>query len=69
MNKRILIVDDQKSVLTALEMLVQTEFDEVFTLNNPNSLITTIRKYNIDAVLLDMNFKAGVNNGNEGIYW
>jgi len=68
MNKRILIVDDKKSVLTALEMLVQTEFDEVFTLNNPKSLITTIQKYNIDVVLLDMNFKTGVNNGNEGIF-
>jgi len=69
MNKRILIVDDKKSVLTALEMLVQTEFDEVFTLNNPNNLISIIRKHNIDVVLLDMNFKTGVNNCNEGIFW
>jgi len=69
MNKRILIVDDKKSVLTALEMLVQTEFDEVFTLNNPNSLLSTIEKYHIDVVLLDMNFNALVNNGNEGVFW
>ncbi len=69
MKSNILILDDNKSVLTALEMLLQTEFDHVFTLNNPNNLISTIQKRNIDVVLLDMNFKAGINSGNEGIYW
>ena len=28
-----------------------------------------VRGEAVDAVLLDMNFTAGVNNGNEGIYW
>ncbi len=69
MNNKILIVDDKKSVLTALEMLIQTEFDEVFTLNNPKSLIHTIEKNRIDIVLLDMNFTTGINTGNEGIFW
>jgi DNA-binding NtrC family response regulator len=69
MKGKILILDDNKSVLTALEMLLQTEFDDVFTLRNPNSLITTIQQHQIDVVLLDMNFKAGINTGNEGIYW
>lgn len=50
-------------------MLIQTEFDEVFTLSNPKSLIYTIEKNNIDIVLLDMNFTTGINNGNEGIFW
>ncbi len=69
MKGKILILDDNKSVLTALEMLLQTEFDDVFTLRNPNSLVATIQQYKIDIVLLDMNFKAGINTGNEGIYW
>lgn len=69
MKSSILILDDNKSVLTALEMLLQTEFDHVFTLKNPNNLISTIQQKNIDVVLLDMNFKAGINSGNEGIYW
>ena len=69
MNNKILIVDDKKSVLTALEMLIQTEFDEVITLNNPNLLIATIKKNSVDIVLLDMNFTTGINNGNEGIFW
>jgi len=69
MKGNILIIDDNKSVLTALEMLLQTEYDKVFTLKNPNSLISTIQQNTIDVVLLDMNFQAGINNGNEGIYW
>ncbi len=69
MKSKILILDDNKSVLTALEMLLQSEFDQIFTLKNPNNLISTIQQHAIDIVLLDMNFTAGINNGNEGIYW
>jgi DNA-binding NtrC family response regulator len=69
MKSKILIVDDNKSVLTALEMLLQNEFDHVYILKNPNCLLATIQQHNIDVVLLDMNFKAGINTGNEGIYW
>lgn len=69
MKGKILILDDNKSVLTALEMLLQTEFEDVYTLKSPNELISTIQKYKVDVILLDMNFKAGINNGNEGIYW
>lgn len=52
-----------------MEMLLQTEFENVYTLQNPGSLVSTIQKYPIDIVLLDMNFKAGINTGNEGIFW
>lgn len=68
MKGNILILDDNSSVLTALEMLLQTEYDNVFALRNPNCLISTIQKHQIDVVLLDMNFKAGINTGNEGAY-
>lgn len=69
MKSKILILDDNISVLTALEMLLQSEFDEVFTLKNPNNLLSTIQEEKVDIVLLDMNFNAGINTGNEGIYW
>ena len=69
MKNKILILDDNSSVLTALEMLLLTEFENIYTLKNPNSLISTIQEKKIDVVLLDMNFTAGINNGNEGIYW
>lgn len=69
MSNKILIVDDKKSVLTALEMLIQTEFDQVITLNNPKTLMSTIESTKVGIVLLDMNFTTGINNGNEGIFW
>ncbi len=69
MKGKILILDDNQSVLTALELLLQSEFDDIFCLRNPNNLISTLKQNSIDVVLLDMNFKAGINTGNEGIYW
>jgi DNA-binding NtrC family response regulator len=69
MKGKILVVDDNKSVLTALEMLLQTEFENVLTLKNPDTMISVIGQNAIDLVLLDMNFRAGINSGNEGLYW
>lgn len=64
----ILVVDDNKSVLTSLELLLQDEFKKVDTLKNPANLISSIREQQTDVILLDMNFKAGINTGNEGIH-
>jgi DNA-binding NtrC family response regulator len=66
---RLLIVDDNKSVLNALRMFLKFEFAEVLTISSPNSLIHEIETQDIDVVLLDMNFKAGESSGNEGMYW
>ena len=65
----ILIVDDNKSVLSALEILLMPEFDSIQCLNNPELLLNELRKNTYHLVLLDMNFKAGINSGNEGLYW
>jgi len=69
MKHNILIVDNNKSVLTALELLLQSEFNSIITLSNPNTLLSALYKNQIDVVLLDMNFTAGMNSGNEGLYW
>ena len=66
---RVLIVDDHKRVLTALYILLQDEFEEVHTLSNPNSLLSALEINQYDIILLDMNFSAGVNTGNEGLFW
>ena len=65
----LLIVDDNKSVLSALRIFLQSEFKEVFTLSTPNQLVSFLEKEKVDIILLDMNFKSGVSTGNEGIYW
>jgi DNA-binding NtrC family response regulator len=66
---RILIVDDNKGILTALQILLQPVFSTVGTLSNPNVLLNDLASGEYDLVLLDMNFKAGINTGNEGLYW
>ena len=65
----ILIIDDNKSILSAMEILLMPEFNEVTLLSNPNQILNELSKKDYNLVILDMNFKAGVNTGNEGIYW
>ena len=65
----ILIVDDNKGVLTSLELLLENEFRQIKTATNPNQITTLLSSSKIDVVILDMNFSAGINNGNEGLYW
>ncbi len=66
---KILIVDDDKSILRSLNILLENEFDTIFTISNPNLLIKEYQNKEIDIVLLDMNFSAGINTGNEGLFW
>lgn len=65
----ILIVDDNKSILTALQILLSSYFERIILHTSPNRIKTTLREEKIDLILLDMNFSAGINNGNEGLFW
>ncbi len=69
MNGKLLIVDDHKQVLKALIQLLEPEFESITGISNPNQIIGNITGKTFDVILLDMNFSAGVNTGNEGIYW
>ena len=66
---KLLIVDDNTNILSAVKMLTENYFEKVITLDSPKSLISTIQTESPDVILLDMNFHAGINNGNEGIFW
>jgi PleD family two-component response regulator len=68
-NGKILIADDNKFALSALKMLLHLEFETVVTLANPNLILAELKKEDYDIVLLDMNFSAGINTGNEGLFW
>ncbi len=65
----ILVVDDNKGVLSALELLLNGYFDKVVMTSTPNQIDFALRDEKPDVVLLDMNFSAGINNGNEGLFW
>lgn len=68
-DAHILIIDDNKSVLSALEILLQFEYKKVSTISNPNQISSYPNLKEVAIVLLDMNFSAGVNTGNEGLFW
>ncbi len=69
LDSKILVIDDNKSVLSALEILLQFEYKTVKTISNPNQISSFPDLTDFDIVLLDMNFSAGVNTGNEGLFW
>ncbi len=67
--KTLLVVDDNREVLAAVKMLMSPRVDEVVTTTLPDDIARLLRKHNPQVVLLDMNFRATVNTGNEGLFW
>ena len=65
----ILIIDDNQSVLAALQLLLKPYFNQIGLLPSPITLPSALREEKWDVLLLDMNFTSGINNGNEGLYW
>ena len=65
----LLVVDDNRNILTSLQYLLEEYFQQVITLNSPVTIPSLLQREAIDVVLLDMNFSSGINSGNEGLYW
>jgi DNA-binding NtrC family response regulator len=65
----ILILDDDEHVLMTSKMILKNYFDTVDTLASPKTIESVLKQRDYDVVLLDMNFKAGITSGNEGIFW
>ena len=65
----IIIVDDNKGVLTAIQILLKSYFSKVVALSSPVTLTSVLREEMPEVVLLDMNFTSGINTGNEGLFW
>ncbi|MCM1355751.1 MAG: DNA-binding response regulator [Staphylococcus sp.] len=65
----LLVVDDNRSVLAAVRLVAEMKFDRVITTTSPSRIPALLREERPDCVLLDMNFTAGVRNGNEGLFW
>lgn len=68
-HARILIIDDDPDILTAVRLLLRPEVKEIVTEKNPENIRALLAKQDFDAVLLDMNFKSSINTGNEGLFW
>lgn len=66
---KILVVDDNAGIRAALKILLPMRFAAVELLPSPAQLMTTVRTFRPDVILLDMNFNTDINTGNEGLFW
>ena len=66
---KILVVDDNAGIRSALKILLPLHFAETEAIASPNELISRISDFRPDTVLLDMNFQRDINTGNEGLFW
>lgn len=66
---KILVVDDNNGIRSALKILLPKYFEKVELIASPNMLNAMLREFRPDVILLDMNFHTDMNTGNEGLYW
>ncbi|MDR2919234.1 MAG: response regulator [Tannerella sp.] len=66
---KIIIVDDNETVLKTLRVILAREFKTVLTVQFPTLLPALLRDDDVDVVLLDMNFSTGKQTGGEGLFW
>ena len=66
---KILVVDDNNGIRTALKLLLPMHFAQVELISSPNGLVSRMADFRPDVVLLDMNFHTDINTGNEGLFW
>jgi len=66
---RILVVDDSIYILTTLKQLLKRKVELIEGIRKPEYLLENIAKGRFNLLIIDMNFKAGVNTGNEGLFW
>jgi len=65
----ILIVDDDKDILTAGKLLLRRHLYGVITCQDPEQIPELMKNNDIDAVMLDMNFGPGESTGRQGLEW
>ncbi len=65
----ILIIDDDKDILSACQVLLKRRFDEVVTCREPRDIPSLLAAQDFHAIMLDMNFSPGASSGEEGLQW
>ncbi|KPK86686.1 MAG: AAA family ATPase [Bacteroides sp. SM23_62_1] len=66
---KILIVDDNRTILDSLEQLLKFDYREITTRTSPDGIIPELKRNDVDVILLDMNFTPGITTGEEGMIW
>ena len=68
-NATLLVVDDDRDVLTAARLLLRDHFGRVLITQEPDDIADLMASERIDVFLIDMNFAIGRNSGAEGLKW
>lgn len=66
---KILVIDDNQSVLRSLRLILTPVFGQVVTMADPRVIPALLTAGDVDAVLLDMNFGSAALDGSDGIFW
>jgi len=66
-TKRILLADDQGSVLEALRLLLKQEGYEADAVTRPGDVLSALEAQEYDLVLMDMNYAQDTTSGREGL--
>jgi len=69
LKNSVLIIDDNPAVLSALGQLLEYEVEKVIGIKSPDLIPGIIETQEVDVFLMDMNFKRGETDGQEGIRW
>jgi len=65
--RRILIADDQASVLEALRLLLKGEGYQIETAGSPGAVLRALDQYEFNVVLIDLNYARDTTSGQEGL--
>ncbi len=66
-SPQILIADDQRDVLEALQLLLKPEGFRVETTSSPSGVLAALDRSDFDAVLIDLNYARDTTSGVEGL--
>jgi DNA-binding NtrC family response regulator len=64
---RLLLADDQPSILEALRLLLKSEGYEIQTASSPAAILRAVEDRELDAVLMDLNYTRDTTSGREGL--
>ncbi|MDA3954632.1 MAG: sigma-54 dependent transcriptional regulator [Bacteroidales bacterium] len=65
----VLIIEDNKDIIVALQLLLRNNCNSIDSIIEPGQIYSKISTNKYDVIILDMNFVAGLNTGNEGFFW
>lgn len=65
--KRVLVADDQRDVLTALELLFKSVGISALSVTSPEAILAAVESAPFDVVLMDLNYTRDTTSGKEGL--